>query len=427
MLVSDNKQWQEGETSEVPIEERREAVRRVAASSVLKKSARLRELLNYLADRSLEDDQACVPEQEIGIAVFGRKDYGAREDNLVRVHAANLRKKLEEYFATEGAGDPVVFEIPRGSYALRFRYRRKEPCPALGGARRRWPALARQAAIVTVLMAVAAAAGWWARGSWRVGTAPPPMVRKLWTQFFGNGLPCEIVLADANHTAFQDFIKTTLPLRQYGRPVLNRQFVEERYSDPEVQRLIIRLAGRYFVAFSDAAAAREIEALGLAPDIRFRYEFARTYTAERLMEGNAVLLGNKRANPWVELFEQHLRFRYAFDDESTMSRFEDTQPAPGQPAVYPTVWERASHCQVAMLPNLRQTGSVLIISGGDQQAAVAGAEFITNERWVTDLANLLGVSRDGRFPYFEVLLKTSTVASTAPEFSILFCRRVDIK
>ncbi|HOK47152.1 MAG TPA: hypothetical protein PLK67_14530, partial [Bryobacteraceae bacterium] len=157
------------------------------------------------------------------------------------------------------------------------------------------------------------------------------------------------------------------------------------------------------------------------------YEFARTYTAERLMEGNAVLLGNKRANPWVELFEQHLRFRYAFDDESTMSRFEDTQPAPGQPAVYPTVWERASHCQVAMLPNLRQTGSVLIISGGDQQAAVAGAEFITNERWVTDLANLLGVSRDGRFPYFEVLLKTSTVASTAPEFSILFCRRVDIK
>ncbi|MGE5568278.1 MAG: hypothetical protein ACM3S5_04495 [Rhodospirillales bacterium] len=427
MLVSGRKQFQEGVTCEVPVEERREAVRRVAASSLLKKSARLRELLNYLADRSLEDDQACVPEQEIGIAVFGRKDYGAREDNLVRVHAANLRKKLEEYFATEGAGDPVIFEIPRGSYALRFRYRRDEPPPALGEFRRRWPALARKAAMVTVLMALAAAAGWWARGAWRQVTAPQPTVRKLWTQFFGNGLPSEIVFADANQTAFQDFIKTTLPLRQYGRPVLNRQLVEQRYSNPELRTLILRLTGRFFVAFADAVAAREIEALGLAPDIRFRYEFARTYTADRLMEGNAVLLGNKRANPWVELFDQHLRFRYAFDDETTMSRFEDTQPAPGQPAVYPTLWERASHCQVAMLPNLRQTGSVLIIAGGDQQAAVAGAEFITRERWVTDLANLLGVPPDGRFPYFEVFLKTSTVANTAPEFRILFCRKVEIE
>src|SRR5512134_1408809 len=109
--------------TEVPLEARREAVRRVLGSAVLEKSTRLKDLLSFLAERSLEDTEASIPEQEIGLAVFGRKDYHANQDNLVRVHVTQLRKKLEQYFAAEGARDPVVFEIPRGEYALRFQHR----------------------------------------------------------------------------------------------------------------------------------------------------------------------------------------------------------------------------------------------------------------------------------------------------------------
>jgi hypothetical protein len=420
MFLEDRRTRPNGVASEVPVEARRQAVRRVVASAMLEKSARLRELLNYLADRSLEDDKAYIPEQEIGIAVFGRKDYAANEDNIVRVQATHLRKKLEQYFSTEGTGDPVVFEIPRGNYALRFRFRQEEQ-PSTVLPRPRRMALA---AAAFVLIAAGAVTGWWAKSASLQATVRQPMVRKLWTQFFGNGLPSEIVLADASHTQFQDFIKTTLGLRRYDRPSLNQQLIDQRYPDPELRKLVARFAGKSFVTFADAAAAREIEALGLPPPVHFRYEFARTFTVERLMEGNAILLGNKRANPWVELFDRHLRFRFAFDDEQTSSRFEDTQPRPGQPVVYPTVWERTSHCQVAILPNLRETGSVLIIAGGDQSAAAAGAHFITTERWVEDLANRLGVHGGGRFPYFEVLLQTETVANTVPEFRILFCRTV---
>ncbi len=186
------------------------------------------------------------------------------------------------------------------------------------------------------------------------------------------------------------------------------------------------MAGKYFVTLADAVAARKIEALGLTPGSLVRYGFARGFVVERLMRDNVILLGNKRANPWVELLEPQLRFRYAFDEEKTASSFVDTQAGAGEERIYPTVWERASHCQVAMLPNLRQTGSVLVIAGGDQSAAEAGSEFLTNERWILELARRLGVTGNQRFPYFEVFLQTETVSDTSPSFRLLFCHRVSV-
>jgi hypothetical protein len=50
-------------------------------------------------------------------AVFGRKaDYSPGEDNIVRVEVRQLRKRLEEYFATQGKDEPVVILIPKGAY-----------------------------------------------------------------------------------------------------------------------------------------------------------------------------------------------------------------------------------------------------------------------------------------------------------------------
>ncbi len=408
---------QTGSTSggaEVSREARSAAVHKVLASVTLHKSARLKDLLVYLADRSLDDADAAIPEQEIGVAVFGRKDYKANQDNLVRVQATHLRKKLEQYFSEEGAGENIVFEIPRGSYALRFHQRGSVPAPS------------RKRLSTTLLVAVCGLAlvslGWFARGLVIEAPAPQPTVRKFWTQFFGNGLDTHIVLADANLQFFQDFVKESLGLRQYGRANLMQRMVEERFQDPELRRLILRTSGKYFVTFPDAVASRKIEALGLTNRTRVRYRFARGFNVDHLMADNAVLLGNKRVNPWIELFEGQLRFRFVFDEQKVAASFEDTQAGEKEPRVYPTAWERESHCRVAVLPNLQQTGNVLIIAGGDQSAAQAGSELLTSERWVADLARRLGVSGEKPFPYFEVLLKTQTVSDAAPSFQVLFCR-----
>src|SRR6266853_200396 len=39
---------------------------------------------------------------------------------MVRVQAGRLRSKLAEYYASEGAEDQILVEMPRGNYALTF-------------------------------------------------------------------------------------------------------------------------------------------------------------------------------------------------------------------------------------------------------------------------------------------------------------------
>src|ERR1700741_482089 len=100
------------------VEESRKLVERVAASRYLAKSVRLRDLLVYLCDRVLSGPVGEINEQEAGHKVFGRPaNYDTGSDNIVRVHASTLRKRLEQYFAEEGATEPLTLEIPKGKYA----------------------------------------------------------------------------------------------------------------------------------------------------------------------------------------------------------------------------------------------------------------------------------------------------------------------
>ena len=111
---------------------RRLLVERLAGSSYLNRSARLRDLLMYLTERVLEGEAIEIHEQEVGANVFGRPaDYDTAADNIVRVHASVLRKRLEQYFAAEGAGEETTLEIPKGNYALVFHLRSRPPAEPL--------------------------------------------------------------------------------------------------------------------------------------------------------------------------------------------------------------------------------------------------------------------------------------------------------
>ena len=104
-------------------------VGRIIASSHFGKSVQLRELLLYLAKQAIVSPSEDVTEQEIGWRVLGRRqDYNPQADNIVRVQIRRLRQKLEEYFASEGAGESFVISIPKGRHVLRFDPR-AEPSP----------------------------------------------------------------------------------------------------------------------------------------------------------------------------------------------------------------------------------------------------------------------------------------------------------
>ncbi len=78
-------------------------------------------LVRYLADHALKHPGIALKEYQIATEIFGRPaDFDPHLDSLVRVQAGRLRSKLSEYYASEGAEDPIVVELPKGTYTLGF-------------------------------------------------------------------------------------------------------------------------------------------------------------------------------------------------------------------------------------------------------------------------------------------------------------------
>jgi serine/threonine-protein kinase len=89
----------------------------VLVSSIFSRTPRLRRLLEYLVQRSLEANPTAPKEYSIGIDVFDRDAlFDPRIDPIVRVEASRLRSRLSTYYLTEGAERELRIEVPKGGY-----------------------------------------------------------------------------------------------------------------------------------------------------------------------------------------------------------------------------------------------------------------------------------------------------------------------
>src|ERR1700688_3995154 len=97
-------------------------------SHVLHGSESLCKLLRYLAKHVLDHPGTPIKEYQIATEVFGRStDFDPQLDSMVRVQAGRLRVKLAEYYGSDGAQDPIVVELPKGTYVLSFHHRAVAP------------------------------------------------------------------------------------------------------------------------------------------------------------------------------------------------------------------------------------------------------------------------------------------------------------
>lgn len=202
-------------TAAMDAEECWHVLERAAASPGLKRAARLREFLFYVGAKSLKEGRAGIHEQEIGQAVFGRRDaYDTSQDNIVRVSATELRKRVDAYFATEGRDEPIVFEIPRGSYVPSFHPRCVEtpPAPAEPVAAEtqapiavpvsRWPhLLLALVSLLAIGLGIACISLWRENQSltrriyvWK----DQPALSAFWSRFFSSPQETDVVVADTS-------------------------------------------------------------------------------------------------------------------------------------------------------------------------------------------------------------------------------------
>jgi hypothetical protein len=162
----------------------------------------------------------------------------------------------------------------------------------------------------------------------------------------------------------------------------------------------------------------------VVPD-RLMIRFARDLRIDDLRSGNAILLGSSDANPWVDLFQPQLNFRFDDGDDGGSQRIINKHPLPGERTMYLSDAADPNHQTygvIALLRNLNDSGYVLIIEGINMAGTQAAGDFITNpERMEPILRQAL--RPDGTIRPFEVLLSTSDVDANASRPKLL-CERI---
>ena len=114
-----------------------------------------------------------------------------------------------------------------------------------------------------------------------------------------------------------------------------------------------------------------------------------------------------------------MTFSLEYDNARGLGYIANLHPRPGEaasytPSLYPSGF--AGYSVVAYLPNPSHTGNVIILAGTDSDATSAAAEFLTSEEQLKKFQSSLRVQK---FPYFEVLLKTSRLSGTSFSSEVL--------
>ncbi len=99
--------------------EKLEILATVLSSEEFSHSQKNKGLLKYLVEASLKDKE--INETIIADEFFGKgPDFYPLEDASIRVYISQIRKRLANYYLTEGKDDKIQIDIPKGQYAARF-------------------------------------------------------------------------------------------------------------------------------------------------------------------------------------------------------------------------------------------------------------------------------------------------------------------
>lgn len=95
---------------------------RIVTSEGFLGSPRLRQLLTYVVNETIEGRADRIKGLSIAQDVFGQSDPEvARTSTIVSVEARRLRRKLADYYLGAGANASIVIEIPKGAFVPVFR------------------------------------------------------------------------------------------------------------------------------------------------------------------------------------------------------------------------------------------------------------------------------------------------------------------
>ncbi len=385
---------------------------RVVRSGPFRGSEILRHLLTYLAKRAAEGAAEPVRVREIATGVFGRSDdFDSQTDSIVRVHTGRLRSKLAEYYLTEGAEDSIIISIPKGSYALSWRFRDSAPKiveeapapppqPVLNGHLATVPARIPHfrpifALIGLILVALTAVITWLAVRTTSTEAALPVVpqaLRTFWRPFTSNvdDLPL-VVYSNLRLVGSLDS-----GLREFDAKLDAEQPVLDTYTT----------IGEVNGVFEISRILTELH-----QPVRAKHGALLTWDEAR--DSNLIFVGGPLAQ--TPLREVPILTEFEFRNRRAgipgpSGAILNLHPQKGESSIYFGPQARPfdfDYAVVALRPSVNPSHRTLALAGITEFGTQAAAEFVTREDSVKLLLSRLKVKPGGNVPMFEALLRTT--------------------
>lgn len=431
----------------------RAELKRVLGSRTFSKSARLRALLEYIGQCSIEGRFDDLSEQQIGISVFQRPPgYNSTEDTIVRVTVRHLRERLDLYYREEGQVSGVQMSVPKGSYAATFQAQPAqrpvsslstilpsvaEPVPPHISSgmrprlRPRWPRSAWLAvgfcALLAVVLPLLVYWRLWER-PWSAPASAPPIEPAgpeiLWRALFTPGRKTIIVPGDASLDAYIAWEQKGVSLANYS----NQDYQHNVTVSRPPSRKDVPLSVRSVTPMADLRLVSDLvrvpERMGEPQwDNWIEICYARDMVVANTHDNNLILIGSETFNPWVTLYQGQLDYRAHWDYVHDVYYIDNRAPKSGEPAQL--VYNRNLNQQgqkaytlVALTDNAQGRGRVLIVEGTSMGTTYGALSFLTDEKLWRPVMRA-ATDGSGRLHNFEAILSSDFVRGGASNTQVV--------
>ena len=380
---------------------------KLLATPLFNSSKRYPSFLKFVVTRSLAGQTDQLKERILGVEIFGRAaDYDTNTDPIVRVTAAEIRKRIEQYYQDPKHSQEIRLYLPSGSYAPQYSWPGRPsglsasaadslghvedaasiqshdavlPTPRSG----RSALTAGKPAVALLLLLLAAGAStaiWFA--------SRPPALRQFWEPFVKSSEPVLFCIADQSQYS-------TLKLRDAADP----------------QREVTLTDSMVTIIIDDVSPLVNMAGLLRTYGKSYRVQGEASTSLTDLRRGPSVFIG-AFDNGWTLRLTSPLRFHFANDKEMTQLWIED-RANPGKRGwmLDRTVQQQTGtykdYAIVARLMDPNTDQYVVVAAGIARGGTVAAGEFLVDAHRMEDMLKQL--PSNWKQKNIEIVLETQVI------------------
>jgi hypothetical protein len=437
-------------------ESMRGQIERILHSSIFRNCQNLQHFLQYITSMTLDGRAEEINEYALATEVFGRgKDFDSSADTIVRTQAYRLRLKLREYYQSEGSGDRVIVEIPKGRYVPVFSLRpaiAPEPLPHaveeirpagvalpaaplfVGRLNEHYsspapPSFVRAHAftlavfVAALAMLIGVFTGWHlAYKSISAKSQPLDPAQSFWTDFLDDDR--EPILAFSNGvyliTRYGDLLRfrgTTSGER--GSPVYPEQVVTDLTNREIMGKTGPLRFDDSVTGTGDLEAASRISVFLSRMGLPVKTKRSRLVTIDDLRNHNVIFIGSSFDNLILrDIVSAKERFAFDYTPEQRnpmlwANQIRDLEPVQGATGTYGVECDpkssvmRADHAVISILPGVVPNRKVMILAGLTSTGTDGAGHFICSPNNLMEAASRLNLhaGRNGLPPFFQCVLR----------------------